>query len=105
MDGLQQAPRRSPWVKGGKCIILMLLGLIKEPLPFVTTRNGGGPYKGGKPATKDTGQAEACLARPAIEVLKPGTKKAPATQLWRFRALVEYGLPHPATGLTVTDAL
>jgi hypothetical protein len=30
--------------------------------------NGGGPYKGGKPATKDTGQAEACLARPAIEM-------------------------------------
>jgi len=29
---------------------------------------GGGPCKGEKPATKDAGQAEACLTRPAIEM-------------------------------------
>jgi hypothetical protein len=46
----------------------MLLGSIKEPSPDLLTGKGGGPYKGEKPATKDTGQAEACLARPAIEV-------------------------------------
>jgi hypothetical protein len=48
----------------------MLLGSIKEPSPDLLTGKGGGPYKGEKPATKDTGQAEACLARPAITARK-----------------------------------
>jgi len=46
----------------------MLLGQIKEPLPSLLTSYGGGPCKGEKPASKGTGQAEACLTRPAIEM-------------------------------------
>ena len=66
----------------------MLLELIKEPPTDLPTGLGGGPYKGRKPASEGTGQAEACLARPAIEVLQPGTKK---------RRLLSYGASAPQT--------
>ena len=66
----------------------MLLEQFKEPQPFVTTRNGGGPYKGGKPASEGTGQAEACLARPAIECYSRAQKK---------RRLLSYGASAPQT--------
>ncbi len=84
----------------------MLLGSIKEPSPDLLTGMGGGPYKGEKPATKDTGQAEACLARPAITARKQrAQKKRLLLTAMALRALVEFGFSHPATGLTATSAL
>ena len=48
----------------------MLLGQIKEPPTSLLTSVGGGPCKGEKPASKGTGQAKACLTRPAIDMQK-----------------------------------
>ena len=53
----------------------MLLELFKEPPPYLLTSMGGGPYKGEKPASEGTGQAEACLARPAITARKQRAQK------------------------------
>jgi hypothetical protein len=84
----------------------MLLRVFKEPSPDLLTGKGGGPYKGEKPATKDAGQAEACLARPAITARENSRhKKSACSRLWRYRALVWIGFLHPVTGLTVTGAL
>ncbi|MCY1369125.1 hypothetical protein D9M69_561450 [compost metagenome] len=53
--------------------MLMLLGRVKEPPTSLLTSIGGGPCKGEKPASKETGQAEACLTRPAIEMRQHST--------------------------------
>jgi len=84
----------------------MLLRVFKEPSPDLLTGKGGGPYKGEKPATKDAGQAEACLARPAITARENNRqKKSACSRLWRYRAFVKIGFSHPVTGLTVTGEL
>ena len=66
----------------------MLLELFKEPPTDLPTGLGGGPYKGRKPASEGTGQAEACLARPAIECYSRAQKK---------RRLLSYGASAPQT--------
>ncbi|MNG31635.1 hypothetical protein D3C84_1174760 [compost metagenome] len=84
----------------------MLLELFKEPPPYLLTSMGGGPYKGEKPASEGTGQAEACLARPAITAQNSGHKKAPAACGYGAVApRTTHGFSRPATGLTVTGAL
>jgi len=83
----------------------MLLERLRSRVPPVTTRNGGGPCKGGKPASEGTGQAEACLTRPAINARENSRhKKAPALD-YGATAPGQNGLPHPVTGLTVTGGL
>jgi len=65
----------------------MLLERLRSRVPPVTTRNGGGPCKGGKPASEGTGQAEACLTRPAINARENSRhKKSACSRLWRYRA-------------------
>lgn len=82
----------------------MLLRVIKEP----PTRPSYGRWEAdrarvGIPATKDAGQAEACLTRPAINARENNRhKKSACSRLWRYRALRENGFLHPVTGFTVT---
>jgi hypothetical protein len=53
---------------------VVLLEQIKEPPSNLSHEFGGGPCKGEKPAFKETGQAETCLTRPAIESQIAGIK-------------------------------
>lgn len=83
----------------------MLLGRFKEPPSSLPTGVGGGPCKGRKPASEGTGQAEACLTRPAINARENSRhKKAPALD-YGATALGQNGFLHPVTGLTVTGGL
>lgn len=81
----------------------MLLGSIKEPLPTVVTRIGGGPYGGDKPGTKGTGQAKACPARPTIE----SDSSALTCLLITFGAAAPllHELSRSVVGFTTTDAV
>jgi len=76
----------------------MLLERFKEPRSTRYHTNGGGPCKGGKPASEGTGQAETYLTRPAIKARENSRhKKAPALG-YGATAPRTLGLPHPVTG-------
>ena len=77
----------------------MLLGRFKEPPSNLPTGVGGGPCKGRKPASEGTGQAEACLTRPAINARENSRhKKSACSRLWRYRARTKR-VPTPGHGI------
>lgn len=63
---------------------------------------GGGPHGGSKPASEETGQAEACPARPAIEMRQPDTMKCRLHTYGATAPSNAFGLLHPAVGFTTT---
>src|SRR5476651_1571487 len=64
----------------------------------VATRLGGTPYRGRKPETKETGQAEACPARRAIEKQQLALEVL-TVRYDTYRALVSIQVATPGRGI------